>query len=123
MSSVIDIHPHHAAMKLVNVLVTATILVFAQANSRVWAQEAGNATEGLATAEAFCSQCHAVRKSESPSPNSQSPTFVAIANSPGITAAALQAALTTPHAGMPMFILTSQQRANIIIYILGLKQQ
>jgi hypothetical protein len=38
-----------------------------------------------------------------------------------MTAAALTVALTTPHAGMPMFILTPDQRAGVIAYILGLK--
>jgi mono/diheme cytochrome c family protein len=39
-----------------------------------------------------------------------------------MTAMALTVALTTPHAGMPMFILTADQRANVIAYILGLKE-
>jgi hypothetical protein len=39
-----------------------------------------------------------------------------------MTNAALTVALTTPHAGMPMFRLTVDQRADIIAYILGLRQ-
>jgi hypothetical protein len=38
-----------------------------------------------------------------------------------MTAAALTVAPTTPHAGMPMFVLTSEQRQDIIAYILGFK--
>jgi mono/diheme cytochrome c family protein len=34
----------------------------------------------------------------------------------------LTVALTTPHAGMPMFVLTADERANIIAYILSLKR-
>jgi hypothetical protein len=30
-------------------------------------------------------------------------------------------ALTTPHAGMPMFVLTATQREDIIAYILSLR--
>jgi len=38
-----------------------------------------------------------------------------------MTVAALTVALTTPHAGMPMFMLTSEQREDIIAYILSLR--
>jgi hypothetical protein len=34
-----------------------------------------------------------------------------------MTTAALTIALTTPHAGMPMFVLASEQRQDIIAYI------
>jgi hypothetical protein len=40
-----------------------------------------------------------------------------------MTPAALTVALTTPHAGMPMFMLSQDQRQDIIAYILGLKTQ
>ena len=110
-------------MKPLNVFVMTVILVFVLAHSRVGAQEAENPRDGLATAQAICSECHAVEKGELHSPNSQSPTFVEIANSPGITTAALLVALTTPHAGMPMFVLTSQQRSNVIAYLLSLKKK
>lgn len=33
---------------------------------------------------------------------------------------ALSVALTTPHAGMPMFGLTAEERANVISYVLSL---
>jgi hypothetical protein len=55
------------------------------------------------------------------SPNGRAPTFVELANTPGMTTAALTVALTTPHAGMPMFVLTPEQRQDIIAYILSLK--
>ena len=88
----------------------------------VAAQGAGDPREGLIVARQFCSECHAVQQGQVGSPNSRSPTFVALANTPGMTATALLVALTTPHAGMPMFILTGEQRANIIAYILSLKE-
>jgi hypothetical protein len=59
---------------------------------------------------------------EARSPNSRSPTFVELANTPGMTAMALTVALTTPHAGMPMFVPTADERENIIAYILSLKK-
>ena len=72
-------------------------------------------------ARSTCSQCHATQKGQLLSPNLRAPTFAEIANTPGVTAAALLLMLTTPHAGMPMFILSPEQRQDIINYILGLK--
>jgi mono/diheme cytochrome c family protein len=68
-----------------------------------------------------CSECHATQKGQLLSPNLSAPTFVEIANTPGVTAAALTLMLTTPHAGMPMFKLSSEQRQQIIDYVLDLK--
>jgi len=68
-----------------------------------------------------CSECHATQKGQLLSPNLRAPTFVEIANTPGVTAAALLLMLTTPHAGMPMFVLSPEQRQQIINYILSLK--
>jgi mono/diheme cytochrome c family protein len=82
----------------------------------------GDLAIGLAVATQICSECHAVAKGQVHSPNSKSPTFTELAKTPGMTAAALTVALTTPHAGMPMFILTPDQRAGVIAYILSLKE-
>ena len=81
---------------------------------------AGNPREGLTLAQQVCSECHATRAGQD-SPNSKSPTFVEIATIPGMTGTALTVALTTPHAGMPMFNLSTAQRDNIIAYVLSLK--
>lgn len=40
-----------------------------------------------------------------------------------MTSTGLTIALTTPHAGMPMFRLTSEQRADITAYFLSLQQR
>jgi mono/diheme cytochrome c family protein len=87
----------------------------------VQAQELGNPLSGLGLASDVCSRCHAIRRGEGLSPNSRSPTFAELANTPGMTSAALTVALTTPHAGMPMFMFTPEQRQDIIAYILSLK--
>jgi mono/diheme cytochrome c family protein len=108
------------AMKHPNAIRAATFASLA-VSSPVAGQDAGDARQGLVTAQAFCSECHAVQRGEPRSPNGKSPTFVEIANTPGITATALLIALTTPHAGMPMFVLTPSQRANIIAHILRLQ--
>jgi mono/diheme cytochrome c family protein len=105
-----------------NIIVIAALLTFSGAGSQAQAQAVNNSAEGLAIARQTCSECHAIQKGQTRSPNSSSPTFVEIANVPGMTTMALMAALTTPHAGMPMFILTADQRESIIAYILSLKQ-
>ena len=76
---------------------------------------------GAQWANNVCAECHATRAGQAQSPNGRAPTFVELANAPGMTSAALTVALTTPHAGMPMFVLTPEQRGDIIAYILSLK--
>ena len=96
-----------------------TLLVLLMA-STVTAQ-AQDPQEGAKWATNVCSECHAIARGQPRSPNGRAPTFVELANAPGMTSAALTVALTTPHAGIPMFVLTSEQRQDIIAYILGLK--
>ena len=96
-----------------------TFLAVSVAASDVHAQMGGNPREGLALAQRVCSECHAIRTGRSP--NSKSPTFVEVATTPGMTGTALFIALTTPHAGMPMFNLSTAQRDSIIAYMLSLK--
>jgi len=83
--------------------------------------QVGNRETGLALAQQVCSECHAIRAGQARSPNSRSPTFSELATTPGMTSIALTVALTTPHAGMPMFMLTAEQREDIIAYILSLR--
>jgi mono/diheme cytochrome c family protein len=71
-------------------------------------------------AQQVCSECHAVQRGEVRSPNSRAPTFSELATTPGMTSTALLVALTTPHAGMPMFRLTAEQRQDVIAYVLSL---
>ena len=94
------------------------VLLFASAAATAQAQDP---QEGAKWATNVCGECHAIARSQPRSPNGRAPTFVELANIPGMTAAALTVALTTPHAGMPMFVLTSEQRQDIIAYILSLK--
>src|SRR5262245_50168935 len=86
------------------------------------AEETGDPQHGLRLARQVCSECHAIQTQQVHSPNPRAPTFPELATTPGMTSAALTVALTTPHAGMPMFRLTAEQRADIIAYILNLRQ-
>jgi mono/diheme cytochrome c family protein len=85
------------------------------------AQEIGQPARGLASAERLCAQCHAVRKEQRRSPNSDAPRFQTIASVPGMTSIALSAALNTSHRTMPNVMLEAEERADIIAYILSLK--
>jgi mono/diheme cytochrome c family protein len=85
------------------------------------AEVIGNPQRGAELANIVCAECHAVRERQLLSPNLRAPTFYEVANTPGMTAAALTVMLTTPHAGMPMFMFTPEQRQDVIGYILSLK--
>ena len=103
------------------VICLAIFLALSAIACPVHAQEVGDPQQGLALAQQNCSECHATQRGQVRSPNSQAPTFSELATAPGMTIAALTVALTTPHAGMPMFRLTTEQRADIIAYILSLR--
>jgi|SRR5450432_2337496 mono/diheme cytochrome c family protein len=98
-----------------------TFLALSIAVSPVHAQVFGDPQEGLSSAQQICSLCHAIRRGEVRSPNSGAPTFLELATAPGMTSAALTVALTTPHAGMPMLELGTDQRRDLIAYILSLR--
>lgn len=85
------------------------------------AQQTGDPQQGLALARQVCAECHAVQLQQLPSPRAGAPTFPEIAATPGMTSTGMTVALTTPHAGMPMFRLTGEQRADIIAYVLSLR--
>jgi mono/diheme cytochrome c family protein len=102
-------------------VVAGTVVLMAGLASQAASAQSDLAV-GLRVATQICSECHAVEKGQVRSPNSRSPTFMELARVPGMTEAALTVALTTPHAGMPMFILTPEQRAGVIAYILSLKE-
>src|SRR5260370_34230429 len=90
---------------------------------------AANAQDGSGTPEAgrvfareVCTPCHAVTTDQVlPRRFVIGLDFQAIANSAGMTATALRAFLTTPHPKMPNLILTPQESADVIAYILSLR--
>ena len=88
----------------------------------VQAQEFGNAQKGRLLAREVCAECHAVGRQRLRSPNSRSPSFAAIAATPGMTATALNVFLHTSHRDMPNLILNAEQTADISAYILNLKR-
>ncbi len=84
------------------------------------AQE-GSVEAGLAYAKTICAECHAIGSNGGPSPNPKAPPFSKIANTPGMTGAALFVILQTPHRNMPDFIIPAKDKADVVAYILSLQ--
>ena len=88
----------------------------------VQAQHIGDIRQGRRLAVDVCASCHAVRAGQSQSPIAPAPSFKEIANTPGMTAAALNFWLTAHvHPTMPLLILSSQQVRDVSAYILSLR--
>ena len=83
--------------------------------------QTGDAKKGRAFAEKVCAECHAIVPDQLQSKEPDAPSFQAIANSPGISWIALSVVLRTPHQAMPNLVLSSEEQANVIAYILSLK--
>jgi cytochrome c2 len=78
---------------------------------------------GHAFAREACYACHVIEPEERPRRLLIGPAFRDIANTSGMTAAALQVFLTTFHPTMPNLILTPEEKADVIVYILSLRDQ
>jgi mono/diheme cytochrome c family protein len=85
------------------------------------AQEVGDAALGQTFAEQVCAECHSVTAGGQDSPRVGAPTFEVIANTRGMSATALFMFLQTSHETMPDLIIEADDRANIVAYILSLK--
>ena len=84
----------------------------------------GSSEAGGALARQVCSPCHAITPEQSvPRMLDIAPDFRTIANTSGMTATALHAFLRTPHPKMPNLILTPEQSADVIAYILSLRDR
>ena len=98
-----------------------TGLIWFGAASFGHAQNEGDARRGQAFAQRICATCHAIRKGQDESPNPSAPTFPVIAQVPGITALALTVTLQNSHNAMPDLVLETQERSDVIAYILSLR--
>lgn len=77
---------------------------------------------GRVYADSACAGCHAVAAGQASSPNPRAPTFEAIANTPGMTLMALNAALHTSHATMPNLIVDPDHIQDLSAYLYTLKK-
>ena len=80
---------------LARVISAATICVVAGSAN---AQQIRSVQEGRQLAREVCAECHAIDNAAGGSTNPYAPTFKVIANTPGMTSAALTVALQTTHA-------------------------
>ena len=101
----------------------AAIAMVLSLTSAIQAQEGGEARRGLEVARANCSTCHAISRNEQPSPNPSAPPFQNIADTPGITAIALNHLLHSAHKTMPLIILPPEDQWHLIAYVLSLRSQ
>jgi mono/diheme cytochrome c family protein len=85
------------------------------------AAQVGSVEQGSAIARERCAECHLTVKENGRSTNEKAPTFARIANTPGMTAAALRAALNTSHRTMPNLVIKDDDADSIIAYILTLR--
>ena len=99
------------------------LMVSLLASSQAQAQQTNQAKRGLSVAKMACVHCHAVQKTSRRSPVAAAPRFVDIANSQGMTATKIIAALeTTPHRTMPTWKINTEARNDLVTYILSLKR-
>jgi mono/diheme cytochrome c family protein len=87
----------------------------------VCAQEQGDPKRGLSYAEKACTECHGVLAEDDISPLLDAPTFRSVANTPGMTYTALSVWFQSPHPSMPNLIIPPEDLANVIAYIMSLK--
>ena len=87
----------------------------------VTAQEPGEPRSGLKFALAHCAECHAVKDSEAKSPNPSAPSFASVAKTPGMSGRALAVWMQTSHPTMPNLVIATEDRDNVIAYIMSLR--
>jgi mono/diheme cytochrome c family protein len=85
------------------------------------ALEIGDARKGLNYARKVCAACHNVQRSDAKSPNSKTPPFKQIANTPGMSVTALTVWSRTMHPTMPNLIIEPNDMDDLIAYVLSLK--
>jgi mono/diheme cytochrome c family protein len=100
----------------------ATVAVAITAATAPAAAQQTDLQRGRALARQVCAECHAVGTRNLRSSNPRSPSFVAIASTPGMTEIALNVVLHTSHRSMPNIILDDDQTRAIIAYITSLKK-
>jgi mono/diheme cytochrome c family protein len=96
-------------------------IAFVAVTTVAGAVEVGDARKGQLVADRICAECHAVKAGQNVP--FAAPTFKAIANTPGMTAMALTIFFRTPHVKMPNFVLSDDDRDDVIAYILTLRDK
>lgn len=108
-------------MKLV--LRSAIVLLLLLGGTSARAQDVGDVRRGLDYAKKTCAACHAVLQSDLVSPVPEATPLQIVANTPGMTGTALSVWLNTPHPTMPNLIVPTQDRYDLIAYVLSLAKR
>lgn len=104
-------------------LTALTVSVLLTSISSAGAQNGGDRQHGHVLARSVCAACHAVELGQRHSPNHLAPSFLQIANTPGMTALALRVALRSPHPVMPNLKTTETELVDLVAYIQSLKTE
>jgi mono/diheme cytochrome c family protein len=103
-----------------SIALMASLLLSSQMQAQ---QTREQARRGHHLARTGCAGCHGVERGARRSPVAAAPLFTHIANTRGMTATQISAAMqTAAHRRMPSFRLNRDQLIDITFYILSLKQ-
>jgi len=91
--------------------------------THVYAAQVGSVERGYLLARQMCAECHLLGEEAGSSNNENAPTFKEIADTPGMTGAALRAAWHTSHNNMPNLIIAGEDADSLAAYILSLKSR
>ena len=105
-------------MRILNTIAALALMLAPRIAGAV---EVGDPQQGLAYARESCAGCHRVEVGGAISPSPVVPSFESIANTLGMTARALNVWMQTPHPTMPNLIIPTEERDNIISYIMSLR--
>jgi mono/diheme cytochrome c family protein len=111
------------SVRSIRLIVWLVLACVSMMTGNLRAQEVGNPNQGLRIARTQCAECHLVENMVGFSPNRDAPPFEKIANIPGMSSAALSAALQTSHKRMPNVIIKGSDLSDVISYILSLNER
>ena len=100
------------------IIVAANLLVLTTAH----AAQVGSIEEGHKLAREMCAECHLLGEEAGLSTNANAPTFKDIANTRGMTDAALRASLQSWHKNMPNLVIKGADADSLVAYILSLSK-
>ena len=110
---------------LAHIAALACLVSFALGAGAATAAETieGDAAKGRDFALENCARCHIVAKQQQPPtpPVPTAPSFLKLATDPEVTPFYLRAFFRTPHRNMPDIILKTDERDDVIAYILSLR--
>jgi mono/diheme cytochrome c family protein len=104
-------------------LLVVTVASAAGFSAPVGATDVGNADKGRVYAERVCAGCHNLSPTARSVPPGRPASFRMIADTPGMTATALEVWFRTPHPTMPNLLVPQEERDNVISFILSLTGQ